>query len=99
MAKSSNGSTPNGITNQPLPASHKVYVASEHWPDVRVAMRAIVLSSANGAHHGDGHFDQTQPAVTLYDTSGPYTDPHAETDIRKGLSALRLGWIRARGDA
>jgi phosphomethylpyrimidine synthase len=98
MAKSSNGSTPNGITNQPLPASHKVYVASEHWPDVRVAMRAIVLSSANGAHNGNGHFDQTQPAVTLYDTSGPYTDPHAETDIRKGLSALRLGWIRARGD-
>jgi phosphomethylpyrimidine synthase len=98
MANSSKGSAPNGITNQPLPASHKVYVASEHRPDVRVAMRAIVLSDANGAHNGNGHLDQTQPPVTVYDTSGPYTDPHAETDIRKGLKALRLSWIRSRGD-
>ena len=98
MANSSNGSTLNGITNQPLPASHKVYIASEHRPDVRVAMRAIVLSDSNGAHNGNGHPDRTHPAVTVYDTSGPYTDPHAETDIRKGLKALRLSWIRSRGD-
>jgi len=98
MANFSNGSTLNGITNQPLPASHKVYIASEHRPDVRVAMRAIVLSDSNGAHNGNGHPDRTHPAVTVYDTSGPYTDPHAETDIRKGLKALRLSWIRSRGD-
>jgi phosphomethylpyrimidine synthase len=98
MANSSNGSEPNGITNQPLPASHKVYVGSESRPDVRVAMRAIVLSGANGAHSGNGHSEQVQPPVTVYDTSGPYTDPHTETDIRKGLQALRLDWIRSRGD-
>ncbi|MGH7853676.1 MAG: phosphomethylpyrimidine synthase ThiC, partial [Candidatus Binatia bacterium] len=98
MANSSNGSEPNGITNQPLPASHKVYVESESRPGVRVAMRAIVLSGANGAHNGNGHSEQVQPPVTVYDTSGPYTDPHAETDIRKGLQGLRLDWIRSRGD-
>jgi phosphomethylpyrimidine synthase len=98
MANSSNGSEPNGITNQPVPASHKVYVESESRPGVRVAMRAIVLSAANGAHNGNGHAEQPQPPVTVYDTSGPYTDPQAETDIRKGLKALRLDWIRSRGD-
>jgi phosphomethylpyrimidine synthase len=98
MVNSSNGSEPNGITNQPLPASHKVYVGSESRPDVQVAMRAIVLSGTNGAHNGNGHSEQVQPSVTVYDTSGPYTDPHAETDIRKGLQALRLDWIRSRGD-
>jgi phosphomethylpyrimidine synthase len=98
MANSSNGSEPNGITSQPLPSSHKVYVESESRPGVRVAMRAIVLAAANGAHNGNGHAEQPQPPVTVYDTSGPYTDPQAETDIRKGLKALRLDWIRSRGD-
>ncbi|MCI0530136.1 MAG: phosphomethylpyrimidine synthase ThiC, partial [Nitrospira sp.] len=32
------------------------------------------------------------------DTSGPYTDPHVQIDIRKGLSPLRLDWIMMRGD-
>jgi len=96
MANSQNGSEPNGITNQPLPASHKVYVESERRPDVRVAMRAIALSGGHGAQNG--HAAPVQPPVTVYDTSGPYTDPHAETDIRKGLKALRSDWIRSRGD-
>ena len=97
MANSSNGSEPKGITNKPLPASHKVYVESAKRPDIRVPMRAIVLSSANGAHGGNDHAAAAEP-VTVYDTSGPYTDPQAETDIRKGLKALRSEWIRSRGD-
>ncbi len=36
--------------------------------------------------------------VTLYDTSGPYTDPQIETDVRRGLPPLRENWIIARGD-
>jgi phosphomethylpyrimidine synthase len=97
MANSSNGSEPKGITNKPLPASHKVYVESAKRPDIRVPMRAIVLSSANGAHGGNDHAAAAE-TVTVYDTSGPYTDPQAETDIRKGLKALRSEWIRSRGD-
>ncbi|HEY7169008.1 MAG TPA: phosphomethylpyrimidine synthase ThiC [Candidatus Binatia bacterium] len=87
-----NGSTSNGITTQPLPASEKVYVQSQAYPDVRVPMRAITL--AGGGHGGNGH--STEP-VLVYDTSGPYTGG-VETDIRKGLEPLRLDWIKARGD-
>src|SRR5437868_8453998 len=53
-------------------------------PDVRVPIREVPLTN------GD--------AVVLYDTSGPYTDPSHETDVRRGLPALREAWITERGD-
>ena len=87
-----NGSKSNGITTQPLPASEKAYVHSHQHPEISVPMRAITLS---GAQAGNG--DANAP-VMVYDTSGPYTDPTVETDIRKGLRPLRLEWIKARGD-
>ena len=34
----------------------------------------------------------------MYDTSGPYTDPDAATNVREGLPALRAAWVRERGD-
>src|SRR4051794_7627753 len=52
---------------------------------LRVPMREITQSDGN-------------PPITVYDTSGPYTDPAARIDIRKGLPALREPWITARGD-
>ena len=52
-----------------------------------VAMRAVDLERSSG-----------EPPVTLYDTSGPYTDPQARIDIMAGLPELRRDWIRARGD-
>jgi phosphomethylpyrimidine synthase len=55
-------------------------------------MRAITLS---GDRAGNGH---ANVPVMVYDTSGPYTDPSVETDIRLGLRPLRLEWIKARGD-
>ncbi len=55
MSNSKNGSQPNGITNEPLPASHKIFVHSPRRADVRVAMRAISLSSGHNGHgNGDG---------------------------------------------
>jgi phosphomethylpyrimidine synthase len=98
MSNSNNqkGSKANGITTQPLPASHKVFVHSHQHPDLSVAMRAVVLG-AQGGHAGNGHGDHHAPLM-IYDTSGPYTDPTVETDIRRGLKTLRLDWIRARGD-
>jgi phosphomethylpyrimidine synthase len=91
----SNGSKRNGISTEPLPASQKIYVHAHHRADVAVGMRAIVLSKTEPAGSGNGHGNQP---LTVYDTSGPYTDPTVETDIRKGLKALRLDWISARGD-
>ena len=90
-----NGSKQNGITTQPLPASHKIYVHSPHRTDVKVAMRAIVVSATREGHSDNGH---ANPPVVVYDTSGPYTETNIETDIRKGLRPLRLEWIKARGD-
>ena len=96
MSNTENGSKPNGITSEPLPASRKVYLGSHHRSDVRVAMREIQLSDSHGGN-GNGHESMKSP-VRVYDTSGPYTDPSIETDIRKGLQPLRYEWIRARGD-
>ncbi|NUB29270.1 phosphomethylpyrimidine synthase ThiC [Azospirillum brasilense] len=73
------------MTTGPLPSSSKVHVAGERFPDLRVAMRDI--------HVGGG-----EPPVRVYDTSGPYSDPAVQTDIRRGLAELRRSWIEARGD-
>ena len=94
-SQSTIGAKPNGITTQPLPASQKVYVHNYQRPDVSVAMRAVTLSSA---HNGNGNGALPQPPVMIYDTSGPYTDPTVDSDIRQGLKPLRLEWIKARGD-
>jgi phosphomethylpyrimidine synthase len=88
-----------GITDQPLAASHKVYVHSHQHPDVSVAMRAVELSNAENGHgNGNGNGSHANMPVMIYDTSGPYTDPKTDTDIRLGLRPLRQEWIRARGD-
>ena len=72
----------------PLPNSKKVYVTGSR-PDVRVPMREIAQTPTAGVPN---------PAVTVYDCSGPYTDPTVKVDIRKGLPALRADWITERGD-
>ncbi|MDO8441734.1 MAG: phosphomethylpyrimidine synthase ThiC, partial [Polaromonas sp.] len=72
------------LTREPFPASRKIYVAGQVHPDLRVPMREVSLSNGESA--------------TLYDTSGPYTDPAADIDVRRGLEALRAPWIEARGD-
>ena len=86
------------ITTEPFPSSRKIYVEGKQHEDVRVAMREISISSGQGAAHPNGKFDGTPARLTVYDTSGPYTDPAIEIDVRKGLRPLRLLWIKARGD-
>lgn len=77
---------------QPLPNSRKVYVEGSR-PDIRVPMRAISQADT------PVQFGVEQnPDILVYDTSGIYTDPQANIDIRKGLPALRAAWIEARGD-
>ncbi len=68
----------------PFPASTKAYLNGQLHPGVRVPVRDIALT--NGEQ------------VSVYDTSGPYTDPQAVIDVRKGLASVRSGWIEARGD-
>jgi phosphomethylpyrimidine synthase len=76
----------------PFPNSRKIYVTGSR-PDIRVPMREVWQSDTPASFGGE-----TNPPVTVYDTSGPYTDPGAAIDIRAGLSTPRLPWIAARGD-
>ncbi len=74
------------------PRIRKVYVTGSR-PDIRVPMREVTLDATPGA---DAPGDNAP--VRLYDTSGPYTDPSATTDVRAGLPPLRQPWIAGRGD-
>jgi phosphomethylpyrimidine synthase len=77
---------------KPLPNSRKVYVEGSR-PDIRVPMREITQSETPASFGAEKN-----PPVYVYDTSGPYTDPQAGIDIRRGLPALRAKWIAERGD-
>ncbi len=84
------------ITTQPFPASQKIYVEGT-LPGVRVAMREISLTPTRPIKDKTGR-PQENPPLIVYDTSGPYTDPQVQIDIRKGLAPLRLDWIMVRVD-
>jgi phosphomethylpyrimidine synthase len=75
------------VTTGAFPSSRKVFATSKRYGDLRVAMREIDLEET-----------AKEPAVRVYDTSGPYSDPSVEADIAKGLAELRRSWIIGRGD-
>ncbi len=77
------------LTLGPLPASKKVYIPSEKFPDVKVAMREIALSEKSDTK-----------TFTVYDPSGVYTDQNYldKIDLNAGLPKLRESWILERGD-
>ena len=82
----------DGAAIQPLPNSRKIYVTGSR-PDIRVPMREITQADTPTEMGGEKN-----PPLTVYDCSGPYTDPATRIDIRQGLPALRAGWIEERGD-
>jgi phosphomethylpyrimidine synthase len=75
------------VATESLPASRKVHRSGTMHPDVQVPMREIAL-------HPSAH----EPPLTVYDSSGPYTDPEVRIDIERGLPRLRERWIEARAD-
>jgi phosphomethylpyrimidine synthase len=83
------------ISRSPFPASRKIYVKGQ-LHDIEVAMREVQLSDTK-IHNGFGLTEPNRP-VTIYDTSGPFTDPDADIDVKKGLPRLREQWIKARRD-
>ena len=85
------------ITCDPFPASQKIYVPGNIHPSIRVPLRQV--SQTPTRQRGGAEKDVTlNPPVTLYDTSGPYTDPSVAIDIRRGLSPIRIDWIRDCND-
>jgi phosphomethylpyrimidine synthase len=75
------------VTTGPLIGSRKVYAAGCTHPDLRVPFREVAV-----------HPTANEPPVTIYDPSGPYTDPDAKIDIEAGLPRPREAWVLARGD-
>ncbi|SKB85229.1 phosphomethylpyrimidine synthase [Parapedobacter luteus] len=82
------------ITRTPFPQSKKIYVSGT-LHDVRVPMREISLSKTTDRFRNEV---EDNPPVTVYDTSGPYTDPNVDIDVRLGLPRIRERWIAGRGD-
>jgi len=76
------------ITTAPFPNSKKVFIPGKIHP-IEVAMREIALSPTKLSKGG---FETNSP-ITIYDTSGPYTDENVEIDIRKGIQRIREKWI------
>jgi phosphomethylpyrimidine synthase len=67
--------------------SRKVYVAGQLFPDIRVPFREVAV-----------HPSANEPPVTIYDSSGPYTDPTVTIDIQRGLPLVKSSWQLDRGD-
>ncbi|MFS0710647.1 phosphomethylpyrimidine synthase ThiC [Brevundimonas phoenicis] len=80
---SEHGAIPTG----PRAGSRKVYVAGELFPDIRVPFREVAV-----------HPSANEPPVTMYDSSGPYTDLSVTIDIKKGLPRVKSSWQLDRGD-
>lgn len=76
----------------PLPQSRKIYQQGSR-PDIRVPFREVSQDDTPTMFGGEKN-----PPLTIYDTSGPYTDPSVKIDIRKGLDPVRSAWIAERND-
>jgi len=74
------------VTTGPISGSKKIYVGCDKFPDMKIPMREIAL-----------HPSANEDPVTVYDTSGPYTDEAVKIDIDKGLARPREAWLEARG--
>jgi phosphomethylpyrimidine synthase len=78
---------PQQVVQDALPASRKIYKSGEIHKGLRVPMREITLHPSSG-----------EPPLTVYDSSGPFTDSSVKIDIERGLPRLREGWVTARAD-
>jgi phosphomethylpyrimidine synthase len=93
ISKTSTDAPMSDSTGVPqFPSSRKIHVVGSR-PDIRVPMREISLEETPAMFGSE-----TNPPLTVYDTSGPYTDPNVTIDLRRGLPDVRTPWIVERGD-
>ena len=84
-----------GITRKPFPNSKKIYVSGKIHPQIKVGMREIALSDTTNSMTGEKISNEP---VTVYDTSGPYTDLDRDINIHEGIERIRESWIKDRED-
>lgn len=75
----------------PFPNSRRLYITGSE-SSIRVGMREV---SQGPTYDAEGKAVENPP-ITLYDTSGPYTDPDVSIDLNVGLAPLRESWVRNR---
>ncbi|MBK5191907.1 MAG: phosphomethylpyrimidine synthase ThiC [Flavobacteriaceae bacterium] len=83
------------ISRTPFPNSEKIYVSGRIHPKIKVPMRRINLSDTTD--NFNGKVEKNEP-ILVYDTSGAYTDPAVDIDVKKGLEPIRENWIMSRND-
>jgi phosphomethylpyrimidine synthase len=88
----------SNITREPFPGSEKIYVNGEIHKDIRVAMRQINLTDSEAMFTKGEFIKEKNEPVVVYDTSGPFTDPSIEIDVKHGVPAIRQAWIEKRDD-
>ncbi|MCT4665425.1 MAG: phosphomethylpyrimidine synthase ThiC [Flavobacteriales bacterium] len=96
MSKQERKPSQETITRKPFPNSKKIYVAGKIHKDIRVGMREIALSPT--IDRTSREVIEENAPITVYDTSGPYSDLEIDIDVRKGLAPLRKDWILDRED-
>lgn len=77
------------------PSSEKVYMRGTIHPELRVGMRKITLTPTVRINDGKRETTVNSP-VYVYDTSGAYSDPSVEIDLKRGLPKLRQPWMEGR---
>ncbi|AXW86632.1 phosphomethylpyrimidine synthase ThiC [Lonsdalea britannica] len=80
-----------------FPQSQRIYLTGSR-PDIRVPLREIQLSPTRLGGKREAPRDEPNEPIPVYDTAGPYGDPDAVPDVRRGLARLRTAWIEERGD-
>jgi len=77
---------------RPFPNSKKIYIQGSR-ADIQVGMREVTcddITTSTG--------NETNAPITIYDTSGPFTDPNVEIDLLQGIPSIRDNWIKERND-
>jgi len=75
----------------------KAYMNGKLFPFIRVGMQKVNLTPTVKIVNGEKEMTPNTP-VYIYDTSGPFSDPSMQIDLKKGLPRMRESWITARGD-
>ncbi len=78
------------------PNSEKIYIEGSR-PDIKVGMRIIHQYPTVKIENGK-RVEYPNEDITVYDTSGPYTDPKIVIDINRGLPRIRENWVEERND-
>lgn len=75
----------------------KAYMNGKLFPFIRVGMQKVNLTPTVKIVNGEKVMTPNAP-IYIYDTSGPFSDPSMQIDLKKGLPRMRESWITARGD-